>query len=128
MGHLSTADCSYISMMKYLFLLGLLGSVLCHGPRCSDDSRPTCSDGTRPQKPPRGQRGPPTCSDGGLPVRMESSLCVMMGALWCVVMALLWTPVAPTLPVTSLLASLSVGMTPGLPVEMELLVLLGLRA
>merc|ERR1712083_858593 len=63
-----------------------------------------------------------------LPVRMESSPCVMMGALWCVVMALLWTPVAPTLPVTSLLANLSVGMTPGLPVEMELLVLLGLRA
>ena len=59
------------------------------------------------------------------PVRMEPSLCVMMGALWCVVMALLWTLVAPTLPVTSPLASLSVGMTPHPPVLMELFLIGG---
>merc|ERR1719348_22670 len=54
--------------MKFLILFGLLGTALCHGPRCTDGSRPLCSDGSRPQRPPRGQRGPPTCSDEGLPL------------------------------------------------------------
>merc|ERR1712126_75574 len=90
------------SDMQCLILLGLLGTALCHGPKCSDDSRPLCSDGSR------GLRGPPTCSDGGLPLTCSDgstatfkSPCedgiypvALMVALWFVVMALPWTPVA----------------------------------